>query len=87
MQYSQTPQSGQNMILTRKLEKNQRKTMEAVIEEHTRAATQMREMTTVDTGRITGRLTVITVRDGRKNMLCLRIKSKLNFPDQGQVSY
>lgn len=43
--------------------------MEAVIEEHTRAATQMREMTTVDIGRIIGRLMVIHVRDGRKNML------------------
>jgi len=61
--------------------------MEAVIEEHTRAATQMREMTTVDIGRIIGRLMVIHVRDGRKNMLGLRIKSKLHFSDQGQVSF
>lgn len=75
------------MILTRKLEKHLRKTMEAVIEEHTRAATQMREMTTVDIGRIIGRLMVIHVGDGRKNMLCLRIKSKLHFSDQGQVSF
>lgn len=57
--------SGQNMILMRKLEKNQRKTMGAVIE-HTHAATQMREMTTVNIGRIIGRLMVIHVHDGRK---------------------
>jgi hypothetical protein len=75
------------MILTSKLEEHQRKAMEAVLmeEHHTHVAIQMREMSTGEIGRIIGRLmvigrlTVMHVHAGRRNILCLRIYMQIAF--------
>jgi hypothetical protein len=69
------------MILTSKLEEHQRKATEAVFmeEHHTHVAIQMREMSTGEIGRIIGRLMVIQVHAGRRNILCLRIYMQIAF--------